>query len=136
MTDDRRGAADSASDRLGFVKELATGVGIVAFILWLTFFGTAGFVEIATLVVAVAMLIWFATVEPARLVGGPQAAPDSMLFLLAGMTSAIVLTATLIFASATMFLVAMLTVSAAIVGFVRALGHRYRQKPETEDGIL
>jgi len=134
VTDDRHMVTD-VSDQFRSVKELASGIGIVAFILWITFFGTPGFVEIATLAVAVAMLIWFATVEPQRLTSG-SSAPNSMLFLLAGLASAIVLTAALVFGTATMFLVTLLTFSAVIVGFVRALGHRYRQTPETEDGIL
>lgn len=135
MTNGHHGTRDPAGDRVGFAKELAAGIGMLAFILWITFFSTAGFVEIATLALAVAMLIWFATVEPRRLMDGPRR-PSSMLFLLAGLASAVVLTATLIFGTATMLLVALITLSAVVVGLVRALGHRYRQKPEVEDGIL
>lgn len=135
MSDGQFGTPDPSRDRARFIKELATGLAMVAFILWITFFSTAGFVEIATLAVAVAMLIWFATVEPERLMDGPRR-PSSMLFLLASLASAVVLTATLIFGTATMFLVTILTFGAVVVGIVRALSHRYRQKPETEDGIL
>lgn len=135
MSDGRPDTPDPSRDRARFAKELASGIGMVAFILWITFFSTAGFVEIATLAVAVAMLIWFATVEPERLMDGPRR-PSSMLFLLASLACAVVLTATLIFGTATMFLVTILTFGAVVVGLVRALGHRYRQKPEVEDGIL
>ena len=135
MTGGHQDTPDPSRDRVRFAKELATGIGAVAFILWITFFSTAGFVEIATLAVAVAMLIWFATVEPERLMSGPRTL-SSTLFLLVSLASAVVLTATLIFGTATMFLVMILTFSAVVVGLVRALGHRYRQKPETEDGVL
>ena len=125
---------DSRQDRVRFAKELAGGIGVVAFLLWLTFFGTAGLVEIATLAMAVAMLIWFATVEPARLTDGTRT-PSLMLFGLATLGSAVVLTAALIMGTATLFLVALITFAAVGVGLVRALGHRYRHAPEAGDGV-
>lgn len=124
----------SERDRLRFAKELAAGIGVVAFLLWLTFFGTAGLVEIATLAMAVTTLIWFATVEPERLTDGTRT-PSLMLFLLAAMASAVVLTAALIMGTATLFLVALITFTAVGVGLVRALGHRHRSAQEVDDGV-
>ncbi len=135
MTGDRPTPRSLTRDRARFARELAAGIGTVAFLLWITFFSAAGAVDIATLAVAVVMLIWFATVDPARLMDGART-PSLMLFLLALMACAFVLTAALIIGTATLFLVTFLTFSAVIVGLVRALGHRYRQKPETDDGIL
>ena len=135
MTGDRSEPRDLTRDRARFARELAAGIGTVSFLLWITFFSAAGAVEIATLAVAVAMLIWFATVEPARLTDGGRT-PSLMLFLLALMACAFVLTAALIIGTATLFFITFLTVAAVVVGLVRAFGHRYRQKRETDDGIL
>lgn len=121
-------------DRRRFVRELSSGVAAIAFILWLTFFGTEGFVELATLAAAVVMLIWFATVEPARLMDSPRQ-PSLMLFLLALLGFAVVLTAALIIGTGTLLFVAFLTLAAIGVGFARAVGHRYRQPIEGDDGV-
>ena len=119
---------DKELDRRGFFRDLASGIAMVAFILWITFFSTEGFVEIATLAVAVAMLIWFASVEPDRLMDGPRQ-PSVMLFTLGGLAVALVLTAAVLLQTGTLLFVAFLTLCAVAVGFVRALNARYRQKP-------
>jgi uncharacterized membrane protein len=125
---------DARQERLKFVRELASGIAMIAFLLWLTFFGTEGFVELATLAAAVVMLIWFSTVEPTRLMDGPRQ-PSVMLFLLASMGFAVVLTAALIIATGTLLFVALLTLISIGVGFARAVGHRYRQPLEGDDGV-
>ncbi len=107
---------------------------MIAFLLWLTFFGTEGFVELSTLAAAVVMLIWFATVEPTRLMARPRQ-PSAMLFLLAIMGFAVVLTAALILRTGTLLFVALLTLVAIGVGFARAVGHSYRQPIEDDDGV-
>jgi uncharacterized membrane protein len=107
---------------------------MVGFLLWLTFFGTEGFVELATLAAAVVMLIWFATVEPGRLMDGPRQ-PSVMLFLLAIMGFAVVLTAALILGTGTLLFVALLTLVSIGVGLFRAVGYRYRQPIEGDDGV-
>lgn len=135
MTEDPATSRNIARDRARYGRDLAIGFGTVVFLLWITFFSAAGAVEIATLAVAVAMLIWFATVEPNRLTDGTRT-PNAMLFLLALMACAFVLAAALIIGTGTLFFVTLVTCSAVVVGFVRAMGHRYRQKPETDDGIL
>jgi hypothetical protein len=127
-------ATDPSGDRRRFVRDLASGILTVGFILWLTFFGTEGFVELATLAGAVAMLIWFATVEPSRLMDGPRH-PSTTLFLLALMGFALVLTAALIIGTGTLLLIALLTLVALVVGLSRAIGHRYRRPLEGDDGV-
>ena len=107
---------------------------MVGFLLWLTFFGTEGFVELATLAAAVVMLIWFSTVEPGRLMDSPRQ-PSVMLFLLAVMGFAVVLTAALILQTGTLLFVALLTMVSIGIGFARAVGHRYRQPVEGDDGV-
>lgn len=131
MTDE--GAA-SAADRRRFFRELASGTAMVGFILWLTFFGTAGFVELATLLVVVALLIWFATVDPVRLMDAPNR-PSLMLFFLGLVGCGLVLTAALILETGTLLLIAVLTLIALGVGLSRALAFRYRQPPEVDDGV-
>jgi hypothetical protein len=128
------GDPEAGQDRRRFLRELASGIGMIGFLLWLTFFGTAGFVEVATLAAAVVMLIWFSTVEPARLMDAPRQ-PSVMLFLLAVMGFAVVLTAALIIGTGTLLFVALLTLVAVGVGFARAVSHRYRQPIEGDDGV-
>jgi uncharacterized membrane protein len=125
---------DARQERLKFARELASGIAMIAFLLWLTFFGTEGFVELATLAAAVVMLIWFSTVDPARLMDGPRQ-PSVMLFLLASMGFAVVLTAALIIGTGTLLFVALVTLISIGVGFARAVGHRYRQPLEGDDGV-
>lgn len=125
---------DAQTDRRRFIRELASGVAMIGFLLWLTFFGTEGFVELATLAAAVALLIWFATVEPGRLMDGPRQ-PSVMLFLLGGMGFAVVLTAALIIRTGTLMFIALLTLVSIGVGLTRAIGHRYRQPLEGDDGV-
>ena len=125
---------DSGEDRRKFIRELASGIAMVGFLLWLTFFGTEGFVELATLAAAVVMLIWFSTVESNRLMDSPRQ-PSAMLFLLAAMGFAVVLTAALILRTGTLLFVALLTLAAAGIGLARAVGHRYRQPIEGDDGV-
>lgn len=131
MTDEE---AASVADKRRFLRELASGTAMVGFILWLTFFGTAGLVEVATLVVAVAVLIWFATVDPVRLMDSPDR-PSLMLFFLGLVGCGLVLTAALILETGTLLLIAGLTLIALGIGLSRALAFRYRQPPEVEDGI-
>lgn len=125
---------ENGQDRRKFFRELASGIAMIGFLLWLTFFGTEGFVELATLAAAVVMLIWFSTVEPTRLMDSPRQ-PSVMLFLLAAMGFAVVLTAALIIGTGTLLFVALLTLISIGVGLARAVGHRYRQPIEGDDGV-
>jgi hypothetical protein len=125
---------EAGQDRRKFFRELASGIAMVGFLLWLTFFGTEGFVELATLAAAIVLLIWFATVDPIRLMDSPRQ-PSPMVFGLALMGFAVVLTAALIIGTGTLLLVALLTLVAVGVGFARAVGHRYRQPIGDDDGF-
>lgn len=120
---------DQERDRRAFFRDLTAGIATVAFILWITFFGTEGFVEIATLAVAVVVLIWFASVEPERLMDGPRT-PSLMLFGLGMMAVALVLTSALLLQTGTLLFVSFLTFTAVAIGFVRALNKRHHHKPE------
>ena len=126
--------SDAGQDRRKFFRELAAGIAMTVFLLWLTFFGTEGFVELATLAAAVVMLIWFSTVDPRRLMDSPRQ-PSLMLFLLALMGFAVVLTASLIIGTGTLLFVDLVTLVSIGVGFARAIGHRYRQPIEGDDAV-
>ncbi len=122
-------ARDDGEERLRrFLRDLGIGIGTAAVALWLTFFGTAGAVEVSTLVAAVAAAIWFATVDAARLVdaGGR---PSVMVFGLAGVAATLVLTSMVALGSATLFLVLAITLAGFVTGIVRAFGHAVRKRP-------
>ncbi len=104
------------------VRDLAIGVGAAAFAIWITFFGSLGAVDVATLVIAVIALIWSATVDPRRLVDS-RGRPHLMLFGLMAVGTAIALTAALTIGTGTMFLVAAVTLAVIVVGVSRAIAH-------------
>lgn len=96
------------------------GVAAAAGILWLTFFATPGAVVAATLVAAVAVLIWFSTVDPRRL-QGDDGRPQTMLFGLTAVLGALVVTAAVFISTPTVFLVGAVVIAAAVVGLVRTV---------------
>ena len=102
------------------VRDLAIGIGAAFVALGLVFFGTVAAVEIATLALTVVMLIWFSTVDPSRLVG-PSGRPAAILFGLAALGVALVLTASLFLRSLTQYLGTALALSAFVVGLTRAV---------------
>lgn len=103
-------------------RDLGLGVGFAGFVLWLTFFGSAGAVEVLTLVVAVGALIWFASVDPDRLVD-PRGRPDVMVFGLSLLAGALVLTSMVVMQTGTLFLVAAVIAATFVVGLTRAVRH-------------
>lgn len=105
-------------------RDLALGIGAAFFVLWLTFFGTAGAVEVFTLVAAVGALIWFASVDPERLVDGNRR-PHTMVFGLSLLACALVLTSMLVMQTATLFLVAAVMAAALVIGVTRAIRHGF-----------
>ena len=105
------------------VRDLAIGIGTGLGTIGLVFFGTAAAVEFATLVLTVGMLIWFATVPASRLATGPGR-PAPMLFGLAVLGTALMLTAAIFLATLTVYAAAMVAAAALAVGLTRALGHR------------
>lgn len=126
---------DGSTRSPNVVRDLSAGVASIAFILWITFFSTAGFVEVAMLGVAVGLLIWFATVEPPRLLDSPHR-PSVMLFFLAALGLAVMLTGALILATATMLFATAIGVVAVGVGLARALTHGYHEREGHFDGFL
>lgn len=89
-------------------------------LLWLTFFAGPGSVEIATLIATLATLVWFATVDPSRLVNASRR-PHVMLFGLALVGLALLVTAATFLSSGTTFLILATGLAALTVGFVRAI---------------
>ena len=94
----------------------------VAAALWLTFFSTPGTVEVATLVTAVVALVWFATVDARRLVD-ERRRPHLLLFGLAALGTALLVTASAVISSGTIFLTLAVGTVAMAVGLVRAIRH-------------
>ena len=101
-------------------RDLALGIGTAVAVVWLTFSATAGAVIVATLIVAIVVLIWFSTVDAERL-RDRAGRPHLMLFSLMGLAGALVVTAAVFIATPTVFLVGCVVVAASIVGLVRAL---------------
>lgn len=103
-------------------RELAFGISAAAILLWLTFFSGPGSVEFATLAAVAAALIWFATVDPSRLVAA-DGRPHLVLFGLSILGCALLVTAAAVISSATTFLILAVGVAAIIVGMTRAVRH-------------
>jgi hypothetical protein len=95
-------------------------VVVVGFLLWLTFFSAPGAVEVTTLGVTALSLIWFATVEPGRLVD-ESGRPQLMLFGLAIMAMALLVTAATFLSSAITFLILLIGLAAIVTGLTRAI---------------
>lgn len=113
---------------LAGVKTVGSAFTVAVVVFFLTMFGSAAMVEVATLAAAVAVLGWFATVDPARLVsdGGDL---EPIPFALAGLGALLVGATAVVVQTATLFLVGALAAAAPIVGVVRAL-------PRRDDGSL
>lgn len=101
-------------------RELAFGIVVSAGLVWLMFFATPGTVVVATLAAAVLALIWFSTVETARL-RDDAGRPHVMLFGLTLVAGALVVTAAVFISTPTVFLVGLVVISAGVVGLVRAI---------------
>jgi len=101
-------------------RDLAFGIGASVVVLWLTFFASPGSVVVATLVASVVVLIWFSTVDPARL-HDSDGSPHTVLFGLTLLAGALVVTAAVFIATPTVFLVGAVVLVAGVVGIVRAV---------------
>lgn len=95
---------------------------VVAFLLWLTFFSGPGAVEVATLGATVVSLVWFATVDSARLVD-ESGRPQVLLFALGAIGLALLVTAATFLSSAITFLILLIGAAALVTGLVRAIRH-------------
>jgi hypothetical protein len=102
------------------VRDLAIGIGAAATALALFFFGTTGVIEVATMLVVLAGLIWFATVDSRRLVDEHHR-PALMLFGLAGVGCMLLLTAVLALRTVIEMVNLSLGIAAVVVGLVRAI---------------
>ncbi|HEX7100366.1 MAG TPA: hypothetical protein VF377_14135 [Acidimicrobiia bacterium] len=109
-------------------KSLIFGITVSAILIWLTFFAGPGSVHFATLVATGLSLWWFATVDPARLVDDNHR-PHLMLFTLAVVGCALLVTAAALLSSASTFLMLALGLAAIIVGFVRAIRFGMQNPP-------
>jgi hypothetical protein len=104
------------------VRDLALGLGVSAFLLSLVFFGSFGMVELSTLVLTVMVLIWSASVDPARLVDA-AGRPHLMLFALGFVAIALIFTAAVLISTVTEYLALMVAIAAFGTGLVRAVRH-------------
>lgn len=103
-------------------RELALGITAAVGALWLTFFAGPGSVEVATLITATVALIWFATVDPHRLVD-ERRRPHLLLFGLAALGGALLVMGAAVLSSGITFLTLAVGVAAVVVGMTRALRH-------------
>lgn len=111
------------------VRDVALGIGVSAFLLLLVFFGSFGMVEASTLILTVVVLVWAATVDPARLVDG-QGRPNMMLFGLAGVGVALIFTAAILISTVTEYLALFVAAAAFVTGLIRAIRHRIARAGE------
>jgi hypothetical protein len=104
------------------VRDVAFGLVVAASVMWLTFFGGPGTVEVATLAAAGVTLIWFTTCDPSRLVDDERR-PHILLFGLAIMGVALLVTGAAVLSSGTTFLTLAVGGIGVAVGLARAIRH-------------
>ena len=102
------------------LRSLAFGVTASVVLLWLMFFAGPGTVEVATLAAAVATLVWFATVDTRRLVD-QTGRPQLLMFLLALLGIALLVTAATFISSGTSFVTLAVGTAALVTGVTRAV---------------
>ena len=103
-------------------KTVLFGLGVSAGLLYMFFFATPGTVQVAVLLATIAMLVWFGTVDPARMVDVHQR-PHWRLFLLAGLGLALLISAMLALSSGTMLLTLAVGLVSIAIGLFRAIRH-------------
>jgi hypothetical protein len=104
------------------VKSVLLGLGVCAGLLYMFFFATAASVQVVVLLATMAMLIWFGTADPARMVDSNRR-PHWRLFLLAGLGLALLISAMLALSSGTMLLTLAIGLIAIAIGLFRAIRH-------------
>ena len=104
------------------IKTVLFGLTVCAGLLYMFFFATAGSVQVVVLAVTVAMLLWFGSANPARLVDG-NGRPHWRLFLLSALGMALLVSSMLVFSSGTMLLTLAIGLVAITIGLVRAIRH-------------
>jgi hypothetical protein len=104
------------------VKSVLFGLGVCAGLLYMFFFATAATVQVVVLLATIAMLIWFGTADPARMVDSNRR-PHWRLFLLAGLGLALLISAMLALSSGTMLMTFAIGLVAIAIGLLRAIRH-------------
>lgn len=104
------------------VKSVLFGLGVCAGLLYMFFFATAASVQVVVLLATIAMLIWFGTADPARMVDSNRR-PHWRLFLLAGLGLALLISAMLALSSGTMLMTLAFGLVAIAIGLLRAIRH-------------
>lgn len=102
------------------VRDLAIGVGVSMSVIVLTFFGTFGVVDAATLAATIVVLIWVSTVDPTRLVHA-NGHPAPMLLGLGAVAIALLFTAATLISTVTEYISLGVGVAAYVIGLVRAI---------------
>lgn len=98
------------------------GLAVCAGLLYMFFFASAGSVQVVVLLGTIAMLLWFGTASPARLVDTNRR-PHWRLFLLAGLGLTLLVSAMLALSSGTMLLTLAIGLIAIALGLIRAIRH-------------
>ena len=101
------------------------GLAVCGGLLYMFFFGTAGSIQVVVLLGTIAMLLWFGTAHPARLVDA-NGRPHWRLFLLAVVGLALLVSAMVALSSGTMLLTLAIGLVAIALGMVRAIRHGLR----------
>jgi peptidoglycan/LPS O-acetylase OafA/YrhL len=107
------------------LKTVLFGLAVCGGLLYMFFFATAGSIQVAVLLGTIAMLLWFGTAHPARLVDA-NGKPQWRLFMLAIVGLALLLSAMVALSSGTMLVTLAVGVVAIAVGVVRAIRHGLR----------
>jgi hypothetical protein len=104
------------------LKTILFGLTVCAGLLYMFFFATAESVQVVVLLGTTAMLLWFGTASPARLVDTNRR-PHWRLFLLAGLGLALLVSAMLALSSGTMLVTLAIGLVAIALGLIRAIRH-------------
>jgi hypothetical protein len=102
------------------LKAIVFGVVVCAGLLYTFFFATAGTIQVVVLLATIAMLLWFGTADPVRLVDAARR-PHWRLFALAGLGLALLISAMLALSSGTMLLTLAVGLVAIAIGLFRAV---------------
>jgi len=101
-------------------KTIGFGLAVCAGLLYMFLFATAGSLQIVVLCGTIAMLLWFGTIDPERLVDAHRR-PHWRLFLLAGLGLTLLISGMLALTSGTMLLTLAVGLIAIAIGLVRAI---------------
>lgn len=108
-------------------KAVIFGLAVCGGLLYMFFFATAGSVQVVVLLATIAMLLWFGTADPVRLVDSRRR-PHWRLFLLAGLGLALLISAMLALSSGTMLLTLGIGMVAIATGLFRAVRHGIQEE--------